>query len=76
VEDKIAQPVRRLFGETEDVSGNIFYPDTFFSNLISCYNCVSVWVGLLCCVILVVYPYLLLPIFFSGVALLVETLRG
>jgi len=44
--EKIAYPLRRLFGAKMDkLLGVEVYPDTFLGHLIQCFWCVSVWVA-------------------------------
>lgn len=71
----IFEPVRRWLGEKEVVLENgLSYTEytTFISNLVHCFMCLSVWVGLLCSVLLFVCPYVLLPFFFSAGGIIVN----
>lgn len=71
--EKIATPIRRWFGERNDVhTGMESYPDTFFGKLFSCYWCLSVWVGITVTFIWYGNPYFLLPFALSALAILID----
>lgn len=70
--ERIAQPIRKLFGESEDSVGLVSYPATFFGYLISCFMCLSIWISLIVIGIWLVCPYILWPFALSAGALLVE----
>lgn len=73
--ERIARVVRKLFGVDE--TGELWiYPDTFFGYLISCFWCLSIWVGLAVAVLLILLPYVLLPFALSGGAILINRLLG
>lgn len=67
--EKIGEGFRKLIGatETEDV---ILYPDTFLGELISCYWCLSFWVGVLLLPFLLFLPEFLLPFAASTLAII------
>lgn len=69
--EEIAAPFRALLGVQED-EGLTSYPDTFLGHLIECFWCVSVWVAIGCTLILVWFPYLLLPFALSAGAIAIE----
>lgn len=72
-QDRIAQPLRRLFGERQDkVTGLPTYPDTFFGYLIACFRCLSVWIGIFSYIIFLIFPYVLIPLAISGAIMLIE----
>lgn len=78
----IAQPIRALFNGKSDINGNIRYEPikflgtkiTFFAKLMSCFWCLSVWVGLLVTILILVFPYILIPFSLSTIAIIVERL--
>lgn len=77
--EKIFEPIRKWLGEkeisTEIAPGNIIsYTEstTFISELVSCFMCLSVWIGLACTILLFVYPYILMPFFLSAVAIIIN----
>lgn len=79
--EKIFTPVRKLFGIKEipiiNKDGNIvdtkfIYPDTFFGKLWSCFWCLSVWVSLGVTIVILVFPWVLLPFAISAVAIIIE----
>lgn len=69
--EEIFSFLRRWLG-VEDINGYELYPDTFFGKLISCFWCVSVWVGLACTIILLIFPYILIPFALSGVSIWID----
>ena len=73
--ETIFEPVRRWLGEKEVTleNGLVFteYP-TFVSKLIHCFMCLSVWVALACTILLFICPYILLPFFFSAIAIIIN----
>jgi len=76
----IAKPIRRLFGikdvMVEDEDGNketkFVYPDNFLGKLWSCFWCLSVWVSIGTTILVLVFPFILLPFAISAVAIIVE----
>lgn len=70
--EKIFRPVRRLFDIREDDEGRFIYPDTFFGKLWSCFWCLSVWVSLGVTIVILVFPWVLLPFAISAVAIIIE----
>lgn len=70
--DRIAQPLRRLFGEKRDGLGMPSYPDTFFGYLIACFLCLSVWTGVIAYVVYLLFPYALIPLALSAVSIIIE----
>lgn len=68
VTEKIFYPVRQLAGQ-DDLGS---YPDTLLGYLFGCFWCMSVWVGLLCTVLWVVFPYALAPFAISALSVLIE----
>lgn len=76
--EKIAAPIRRLFGVIENEihqfgHGDPFepiYPDTFFGHLLECFWCVSVWAAFGVTVVLIVWPWALIPFAVSALAIL------
>lgn len=74
-QDKIAAPIRRLFGEVV-TEGIIWYPSTFLGELIQCFRCVSVWTSLITLGIYFLFPLLLLPLALSGAVMLIESKAG
>ena len=69
--EKIAKPIRWLFGVREE--NDIFiYPDNFFGDLISCFWCVSVWVGIGILFVMMFFPLAVVPFALSAVAIIVE----
>lgn len=71
-QDKIMQPLRRVFGERVDSLGMPTYPDNFFGYLIACFRCLSVWTGLFTYLIYLIFPYLLIPLALSGLSIIIE----
>lgn len=75
----IFEPVRKFLGEKdiELENGIVFteYP-TFLSKLVSCFMCLSVWVGLGCTLLLFICPYILLPFFFSAMGIVINRWIG
>lgn len=68
--EKIAQPLRNLFGIKHDVAGNpVSWPQSFFGYLLGCFWCLSVWVSIFVAIAVYVFPYVLLPFFFSALAI-------
>lgn len=70
-EEKIFESVRERLGQ--DSLGS--YPDTRMGYLLGCFKCLSVWAGVICLLILWVWPYLLLPLAFSGAAIYLREMR-
>ena len=78
----IASGIRAFFNGHEDEEGTIHYLPinilgrriTFFAKLLSCFACLSVWVGLLVTALILVFPWILLPFALSTVAIIVERL--
>lgn len=70
--ERIAAPIRKVFGESVDAVGLPSYPANFFGYLISCFMCLSVWISLLVIGIWIVYPYILWPFALSAAVLLME----
>lgn len=72
-EERIAQPIRRRFGEhTDIVTGHPTYPATFMGYLISCFWCLSVWVAILITLMLAIHPLLPLPLALSMLAIVLQ----
>lgn len=71
----IMRPLRRLFGIYEK-DGVVFYPDTFFGELLGCLWCLSVWTALGTTLLLFIFPYVLLPFAFSSIAILIDRVVG
>ncbi len=81
-QEKIFEPLRRILGEKETthIAENGFtYTDyeytTFISKLISCFMCLSVWVGMFNTVMLFVFPYFFLPFALSAMGIFLEQWR-
>lgn len=66
--EKIFEPLRKGLGITDD----IHYPDTFLGYLFSCFYCMSVWVGFVCTLLLIFFPYALLPFSLSALSILIK----
>lgn len=71
-QDKIAAPIRRLFGE-HVVNGIYWYPTSFRGELIQCFRCVSVWISLSVLCIYLIFPLFLLPFALSGAVMLIDS---
>lgn len=67
-EEKIFESVRARLGVFRDGS----YNDTFIANLLSCFWCVSVWVGIACTIVTAVAPVVLLPFALSAAAIMIK----
>jgi len=73
--EKIGASIRStLAGETPDViiPDQYTYSDTFLSNLITCFMCLSFWAALFCTALLVVFPILLYPFAISTLVIYLE----
>lgn len=71
--EKIGQFIRRKFaGEYETQPGMFSYPNTFLSNLIMCFMCLSFWVSILCVAALVVFPVILYPFAISTLVIFLD----
>ena len=73
--EKIGKGIRHvLAGEKPDaVVPNAFtYKDTFLSNLIMCFWCLSVWVSVLCFIVYLINPLFLYPFAVSTVVILLD----
>ncbi len=68
--EAIALPLRKWLGQ--DKLGS--YPNTFVGKLWDCFWCLSIWVGIVCTVILWLFPPLLVPFALSAGALWIERL--
>lgn len=76
----IAAPIRKFFGGNSDKEGNIHYEPlyifgkrvTFFARLLACFQCLSVWVGILTTILILVFPWILIPFAVSAIAIIVE----
>ena len=76
----IAAPIRKIFGGNSDKEGNIHYEPlyifkwrvTFFAKLLSCFMCLSVWVGILVTILVLVFPWILIPFALSTIAIIIE----
>lgn len=75
-QDRIAEPFRRMFEQYDSATESYYFTDDLLPYLVHCFSCVSFWVGVFCYIIYSVQPELLLPFFFSGMALLVDTYHG
>lgn len=76
----IADPIRNFFGAIHDKDGNIHYLPlnifgkevSFFAELLSCFWCLSVWIGMLVLILILVFPWVLIPFALSTVAIILE----
>lgn len=71
--EKIGEPIRkRLAHERVDAVGLTTFADTFLSNLIMCFMCLSFWVGIFCTILFLVYPPFLYPLAISALVIFVD----
>jgi hypothetical protein len=70
--ETIFQPFRQRIGIFPDGSTDDSYSHNFITQLFECFMCLSVWVGFVCVLALVLFPYLLLPFALSAVAILFD----
>jgi len=73
--EKIGKSFRARFaGEKADaVIPNAFtYTDTFLSNLIMCFWCLSFWVSMFCTVMYMLYPLFLYPFAISALVMALD----
>ena len=68
--EDIMEPVRDAIGIDPLLDPEI--QDTWLAQMISCFDCCSVWVGLVTTLVALIRPVLLLPFAFSAVAMLLE----
>lgn len=73
------QPIRRIFGirhienKTELPAVMIpVYPDNLLGELFSCFRCLSFWVSIICCMIILIQPLILIPFAISSAAIIIE----
>jgi len=66
-EEKIAEPLRKVFGDD-----GVSYPDTMIAYLFHCFYCMSVWVGLICTLLMLFFPFILLPFAISGTSIFLK----
>jgi hypothetical protein len=71
-QESIFEPLRRRLGEKELENG-LVKSTTWVSELVGCFWCLSVWVGAACTVIVLTYPILLYPFFFSAGGIFIQT---
>lgn len=83
--ETISYPIRRLFGaftavDTETGHEVVKYRTftvfgkeiSFFAELWSCFWCLSVWVSIGVFILILVFPWILLPFAISAVAIIIE----
>lgn len=73
--EEIASPLRKSLGVMEIAEEDPYYwayPDNFFGRLLYCFQCVSVWSGMLIAVLLFVFPPLIIPLALSAGAIMVK----
>lgn len=73
--EKIGRAFRVKFaGEMPDsvIPNSFTYADTFLSNMISCFACLSFWVSVLCTLIWYFYPPFLYPFAISTLVIYLE----
>lgn len=71
--EKIGGAIRaKLAGEKETQPGLYSYSGTFLSSLIMCFMCLSFWVGILCTLLLFLFPPLLYPFAISTLVIFLE----
>jgi hypothetical protein len=78
----IAAPIRKIFGGHYDKDHDVVYEPLrifgkevmFFASLMSCFWCLSVWVSMLVIILVLVFPWILLPFAISAVAIIIERL--
>jgi len=70
--EKIASPFRRILGVEEITEEDWSYPDSFIGNLIECFKCVSVWIGIAAAIAMILFPPILIPFALSAVAVIIE----
>lgn len=66
--EEIAAPLRTYFGG-QFLLEEWSYPETFMGKLLSCYWCISVWIGAFCSILVYIRPEVLLPFALSTVAI-------
>jgi hypothetical protein len=79
----IAAPFRKLFNGHSQDDGTIHYEHikvfkwkiTFFAELLSCFWCLSVWVSFLTTILILVFPWILIPFAISSIAIIIEKLQ-
>lgn len=71
----IAEPFRKIFRVNDDKYTPFYLLGKeihFFGELVTCFWCLSVWVGGLVTLLILVLPWILIPFALSGVAIIIE----